>query len=75
MQLASLALSKIIDAFPEDADLDAIPAENRFEEGVDEIDASELERTSSRQADTESKKVAQDVKKGEKGKKGGCLIS
>jgi hypothetical protein len=64
LQVASLALSKILAAIPED--------EDEAEEGevrIRELDASELERTSSKEADQEAEAVS---KKADGGK---CCVS
>jgi len=69
--LASLGLSKLIAALPDDED-----GEN--ESGIREIDAEELERTASKAAKEESKRVTKEAKSAEpepQAKKGGCLIA
>jgi len=75
LQVASLALSKILAALPEDV-------QEEVREGVEEIDAEELERNSSKEAEDEAKKVGKQVEEGEaaeakdKRKKGdGCVIA
>lgn len=63
--VASLALNKIIAAFPEDD----------VEEGqIREIDAEELHRSASREDGEESERVVREAA-AEEGKKGGCVIA
>jgi hypothetical protein len=57
LQVASLALSKILAAIPEDV-------QEEVREAVEEIDAEELERTSSKEAEAEAKRVGKKVEEG-----------
>jgi len=58
LTVASLALSKILARLPTDEELAAMAM---AEGHIDEIDASDLERTSSKEADAEAKAVGRDA--------------
>ncbi|KAG9021087.1 hypothetical protein FRB95_002863 [Tulasnella sp. JGI-2019a] len=60
LTIASLALSKILAQFPTDEELAAMAAAEGYE-NVEEIDASELERTASKEADAEAMAVGKDA--------------